>query len=245
MALVRSLILFGAAAFAAAGAHAEALRALGSCPKTMRECVEMRMHWDFARTDKPTFDAKGAIAVRGRLGDGEAQAFQLSLAAPEGGLDLGDVAYLGRAKDGLPKILTDRGAFVVETRGVHVGRGSAVVLVNTRSKTLKREYLGGLSGATFVIASADKVGVMTKSGTCLAPPTARPGPLKAVAVCGSVARTPLAGFSERVAGAIAPAPDADLALIRKLLPQTAEFDDETLRLKIGRIDKNTLVVTPW
>lgn len=203
------------------------------------------MHWDAARTDKPTRNAKGLLAVRGSLENDEAEAYLLALPGAEGGLDFGDVAYLGRSHDGRPTILTNRGKFAIGTRGVQVGRGSAVIIVNTRTKTVKREYLGGLAGATFVVAGVDRIGVMTRSGTCLAPPTMRPGPLKPVQVCGSVSRIPLAGFSERVAGAIAPAPDVDLALIRKLLPQTEELDDETLRLKIGRIDKHTVVVTPW
>jgi hypothetical protein len=207
----------------------------------------MRMHWDFARADKPTRNADGSLAVRGRLGKGAADAYQLAVSgASLGGLDLGVAAYVGRSRDGRPMILTDRGPFTVDTRGVHVGRGSAVVILDTRAKKVKREYFGGVEGGVYVIAGASKVSVLTKRGVCLTPPTAAPGALKSAASCEG-SRTPVegVGFSERVAGAITAAPEADLALVRKLLPQTAELDDETLRLKIGRIDGRHLVVTPW
>jgi hypothetical protein len=143
--------------------------------------------------------------------------------------------------------MTDKGPLAIETRGVQVGRGGSVVIVNTRVRSVKRAYIGGLAGATYVIAGANRIGVLTRAGVCLSAPTARPGTLKTVTHCGNGVPKPVAGlaFSERVAGAVAPAPDADLVLIRKLLPQTAELDDETLRTKIGRIDEDNLVVTPW
>ena len=52
-------------------------------------------------------------------------------------------------------------------------------------------------------------------------------------------------FSEALSGAIDTAPGVDLAMIRKLLPQTRELDDAQLRAKIGRLDDQRLVVTPW
>jgi hypothetical protein len=250
MALVRSVLTAGAAGAFAVAAMAAPLRlaAHTSCPKAATDCVEMRMHWDFARTDKPPIGADGTLAVRGRLGKGEAEAYRLALSTlPSAGLDLGEAAYLGRSRDGLPMIMTDKGPLTIETRGVHVGRGGAVVIVNMKTRTVRRTYVGGLTGATYVIGSVTRVGLLTKTGVCLTPPMARPGSLKAVDYCGSVAAKPVAGiaFSERVAGAIAPAPEADLAAIRKIMPQTADLDDETLRSKIGRIDKDHLVVTPW
>lgn len=250
MVLVRSVLITFATAALAAGALGAPLRlaAHTACAKGATGCVEMRMHWDFARTDKPPIGTDGTLAVRGRLGKREVDAYRLALSTlPSAGLDLGEVAYLGRSRDGRPIIMTDKGPLAIDTRGVHVGRGGAVVVVNTKTRRLKRSYMGGLAGATYVIAGADRVGVLTRTGMCLSPPMARPGALKAVAHCGTGAPKPAAGlaFSERVGGAIAAAPDADLALIRKLLPQTAEFDDETLRTKIGRIDKDHLVVTPW
>jgi hypothetical protein len=250
MVLVRSVLITVATAALAAGALAAPLRlaAHTACAKDATDCVEMRMHWDFARTDKPPVGADGALAVRGRLGKGEVEAYRLALSTlPSAGLDLGEVAYLGRSRDGRPIVMTDKGPLTIETRGVHVGRGGAVVVVNTKTRKVWRSYMGGLAGATYVIAGAGRIGVLTRAGACLSPPMARPGALKAVAHCGSGAPQPIAGlaFSERVAGAVAGAPEADLALIRKLLPQTAEFDDETLRTKIGRIDKDHLVVTPW
>jgi hypothetical protein len=249
MTLVRTVVITFATAALAAGALSAPLRlaAHTACAKDASACVEMRMHWDFARTDKPPIGADGTLAVRGRLGNGEVEAYRLALSTlPSAGLDLGEVAYLGRSRDGRPVIMTDKGPLAIETRGVHVGRGGSVVIVNTKTRTVKREYLGGLAGATFVIAGANRIGVLTKTGACLSPPTARPGVLKAVAHCGGTPK-PAAGlaFSERVAGVVTLAPDADLALIRKLLPQTAELDDAALHTKVGRIDKDTLVVTPW
>ncbi|NOT40115.1 MAG: hypothetical protein HOP13_06460 [Alphaproteobacteria bacterium] len=250
MMLVRSAVIMFATTALAAGALGAPLRIVAhtACANDVTVCVEMNMHWDFARTDKPPIGADGMLAVRGRLGKGEVEAYRLALSTlPSAGLDLGEVAYLGRSHDGLPVIMTDKGPLTVETRGVHVGRGGAVVIVNTKARGVKRYYMGGLAGATYVIAGASRIGVLTKRGACLSPPMARPGALKTVAHCGSGAASPATGlaFSEPLAGAITPAPDADLALIRKLLPQTADFDDETLRTKIGRIDKEHLVVTPW
>jgi len=250
MVLVRSVIITFATAALAAGALGAPLRLAAHtvCAKDASACIEMRMHWDFARTDKPPIGTDGTLAVRGRLNKGEVEAYRLALSTlPSAGLDLGEVAYLGRSRDGRPVIMTDKGPLAIETRGVHVGRGGSVVIVNTKTRKVKREYLGGLAGATYVIAGANRIGVLTKTGACLSPPTARPGVLTAVAHCGAGAQKAPAGlaFSERVAGVVTPAPDADLALIRKLLPQTAELDDAALHTKVGRIDKETLVVTPW
>ena len=248
--LVRSAIIIFATAALAAGAAGAPLRlaAHTACAKNAAGCIAMRMHWDIARTDKPPIGADGTLAVRGRLSDGDIDAYRLALSTlPAAGLDLGEVAYLGRSHDGFPVIVTDKGPLAIETRGVHVGRGGAVVIVNTRTRAVKRSYLGGFADAIYVIAGANRIGVLTAAGTCLSAPTARPGTLKAATFCSASAAKPAAGiaFSERVAGPVAPAPDADLALIRKLLPQTVELDDETLHAKIGRIDKDHLVVTPW
>lgn len=249
MALVRSVIITFATAALAATAPGAPLRlaAHTACAKDATGCVEMNMHWDFARTDKPPINADGTLAVRGRLGKSDVDAFRLALSTlPSAGLDLGVVAYLGRSHDGRPVIMTDKGPLAIETRGVQVGRGGAVVVVNTKTRKVKREYLGGLVGATYVILGANRIGVLTKAGKCLSPPTARPGELKAVGHCDLTGKsTTLLAFSERVVGSVTPAPDADLALVRKLLPQTADLDDETLHTKIGRIDKDHLVVTPW
>ena len=247
MTLVRSVIGAFVAALLAGAAGADALRVAGTCPKDTVACLDMHMHWDLARTDKPPFKADGSLSVRGRLGDGEVQAYQLVLSGTAlRGLDLGGAAYLGRSKDGRPIIVTDRGPLAIETRGVHMGRGGAVVIVDTRAGKVAREYFGGLAAATYVITDAKKIGVLTKRGTCLTPPSARPGALKIVANCGGPEQqVERIGFSERLAGSIIEAPDADLAQIRRLLPQTADLDDETLRLKIGRIDGRYLVVTPW
>jgi hypothetical protein len=250
MALVRSVVITFAAAVLAAGATGAPLRVAAhtACSKADTGCIEMRMHWDFARIDKPPIGKDGTLAVRGRLGKGEVEAYRLALSTlPSAGLDLGEVAYLGRSREGRPIIMTDKGPLAIETRGVHVGRGAAVVVVNTKTRKVWRNYMGGLAGATYVVAGAGRIGVLTKTGVCLSPPMARPGTLQAVDHCGTGVPKPAAGlaFSERIGGAISAAPDADLALIRKLLPHTAEFDDETLRTKIGRIDKDHLVVTPW
>jgi hypothetical protein len=106
--------------------------------------------------------------------------------------------------------------------------------------------LGGLDGGTYVVDGPDRIGAAAKNGSCLSPPQSRPGALTAIAGCGD-RRAPSDGlkFSEALNGAIEAAPDVDLAMIRKLLPQTHELDDEQLRAKIGRIDATHLVVTPW
>lgn len=249
MTLVRTVAITFAAAALAAGALGAPLRLAAHtvCAKDAMGCVEMNMHWDFARTDKPPIGADGTLAVRGRLGKGEIDAFRLALSTlPSAGLDLGIVAYLGRSHEGRPVIMTDKGPLAIETRGVQVGRGGAVVLINTKTRKVKREYLGGLAGGTYVFGGANNIGVLTKAGVCLTPPTARPGVLKPVSTCDSAPKTTVGlAFSERVAGGVTPAPDADLALIRKLLPQTVDLDDTTLRTKVGRVDKDTIVVTPW
>ena len=244
--LVRSFIGVIAAALIAGSACAAPARlvAFKTCPVTERGCVELRAHWDFARTDMPPFDADGLLAVRGALGKGDVEAYRLSLPLTAvGGRDFGVVAYLGRSKEGRPIVLTDRGPLAIDTRGMQVGRGSAVVILDTRKKVVVQSYIGGLESGAFVISSAKKVAVQTRSGACLAAPSTRPGVLKASKVCAGA--QVVAGFSEPLAGTVEAAPEADLALVRRLLPQTADHDDATLRAKIGRIDKDHLVVTPW
>ena len=108
MTLVRSVIGAFVAALLAGAAGADALRVAGTCPKDTVACLDMHMHWDLARTDKPPFKADGFLSVRGRLGEGEVQAYQLALSGTAlRGLDLGGAAYLGRSKDGRPIIVTD------------------------------------------------------------------------------------------------------------------------------------------
>ena len=122
MALVRygfliSAGLFGLCAVGANAKDAVRFSALSTCPAATDSdaCIEMKAHWDFARTDRPTYVGKAdgvrAIAVRGRLGKGRVRAYELVL--PSNGAAhedyLGEVAYLGRSRDGRPIIVTDRG----------------------------------------------------------------------------------------------------------------------------------------
>jgi hypothetical protein len=258
MALVRSLLVAACiAALVAGSARAnEALRvaALDACPSGADGCIEMKLHWDAARTDKPPFagarTAEGArtLRVRARLGDGRAQWLRLTVVStkPARRNHLGEVAYLGRSSAGRPVILTDRGSLAIETRGLLVGRGDAVVIIDASAGKISHSFLGGLVEGTYVMLGADRVAVLSKRGACVSPPSSRPGMLAAVATCGD-RREPVAGlaFSEQLSGAIAPAPDADLSMIRRLLPQTRELDDEQLRTKIGRLDASHVVVTPW
>ena len=203
--LVRSMIITIATAVLAAGASGAPLRLAAHtvCAKDAAGCLEMRMHWDFARTDKPPIGADGTLAVRGQLGKGEVDAYRLAISTlPSAGLDLGEVAYLGRSHDGRPIIMTDKGPLAIETRGVQVGRGGSLVVVNTRTRAVQRAYLGGLAGATYVIAGANRIGVLTKAGVCLSAPTARPGTLKSATYCGASAPKQVTThhFSDRRSG---------------------------------------------
>jgi hypothetical protein len=259
MAVARcTLIAIGLAALHTMAAWAEEpvrLRALQSCPAQTDggACVEMTMHWDFARTDRPRFVAGGeqgarVIAVRGRLNEGPARGFELALAPVDGaGEDhLGEVAYLGRSRAWQPVIATDQGALAIETRGIHVGRSQGVTIIDERTGKIAASYLSGLSGGTYIVRGPDDAVVVSKSGACVSPLPARVGVLVLARGCEREA-APLAGFafSERIAGAIKPAHDADLGLIRKLLPQTSDLSDEQLRAKVGRVGDHHLVVTPW
>lgn len=265
MALVRCTLIAAGMIAASAGGHAgDAARvvALGQCPNTQEKaasgCVEMMMHWDFARTDKPPFVGKRAsagdsktvrvLAVRGRLGKGRVRAFELAVSS-RGSLRedyIGEVAYLGRSRDGRPTIVTDQGPLALETRGLHVGRAQSVVIIDVKAKKVVQSYLGGLNEGFYVVRGPDQMAALAMSGACVSPPMSRPGVLTRVASC-SDPKPPPEGlsFSERLSGAISPAPDADLAMIRKLLPQTSDLSDEELRAKIGRIGPDHLVVTPW
>jgi hypothetical protein len=259
MAFVRCiLIAIGLAALHTLAARAEEpvrLRALQNCPAQTDggACVEMTMHWDFARTDRPRFVTgaeKGArvIAVRGRLNEGPVRGFELALTPADGaGEDhLGEVAYLGRSRAWQPVIATDQGALALETRGIHVGRSQGVTIIDERAGKIVASYLSGLSGGSYVVRGPDDAVVLSKSGACLSPLPARAGALTPARGCENKAAL-LTGFafSERVVGAIAAAPDADLALIRRLLPQTGDLSDDQLRAKIGRVGDHHLVVTPW
>jgi hypothetical protein len=259
MAFVRcTLIAIGLAALDTMAARAEEsvrLQALQNCPVATDgpACVEMTMHWDFARTDRPRFVAgaeTGArvIAVRGRLNEGPVRGFELALAPVERATEdhLGEVAYLGRSRAWQPVIATDKGALAIETRGIHVGRSQGITIIDERTGKIAASYLSGLSGGTYIVRGPEDTVVVSKSGACASALPARVGALTHAAGC-EQAPAPVAGFafSERVSGAIKPAPDADLALIRKLLPQTSDLADDQLRAKVGRVGDHHLVVTPW
>lgn len=262
MALVR--IGWVAVALAASLGAADAadapkrLVALSDCPSGRETaCLEMIMHWDYARTDRAPLIAKRAAAagktvrvltVRGRLDNGRARFFQLAVASSgdRRADDLGEVAYLGRSREGRPIVLTDQGPFALETRGLHVGRADGVVIIDERAQKIAHSYLGGLDGGAYFVAGPDAVGAEGRSGLCSSPPESRPGALKGAAACGDQHPSPDGmAFSERIRGAISPVPDANLALVRKLLPQTAEISDAELRARIGRVGDHHLVVTPW
>ena len=257
MTLVRSVfIVAGVAALGLTSARADEpsrLVALSACPSAAGGCIEMVAHWDFARTDRPPFvDDGGAgtrvVKVRGRLRAGRVRAFELAISSAKAARRnyLGEVAYLGRSRDGRPIVVTDRGPLAIETRGVQVGRAGAVVVIDERAGEVVRSFLGGLDGGAYVIDGPDRIGAVSKTGRCLSPPQSRPGALATAAGCAD-RKAPPDGlkFSETLSGAIEVAPDVDLAMIRKLLPQTRELDDATLRAKLGRLDANHLVVTPW
>lgn len=210
----------------------------------------MILHWDYARTDKPPFvgGRTDILVVRGRLGEERVHAYEFvvsRLKTPSGD-DLAEVAYLGRSREGRPIVLTDQGPFAIETRGLVVGRNDAVVIIDVRAAKIVRSYLGGLGGGAYVVHGPDRIAVLAKNGACVSPPSSRPGVLEAASGCEEL-REPRAEltFSEHLLGAIDAAPDVDLALVRKLLPQTRELDDPALRARIGRVDERHIVVTPW
>lgn len=259
MALVRYGFLIAASlfGFCVAGAHAKdvmRLSALSTCPAATDDgaCIEMKMHWDFARTDRPTYVGKAdgvrAIAVRGRLGKGRVRAYELVL--PSGGAAhetyLGEVAYLGRSRDGRPIIVTDQGPLAIETRGVHVGRSDAVVIIDERARKVVKSYLGGVYDGAYIVRGPDDTVVLSKSGACVSPPQSRPGALATAAACAEPRSLPATfAFSERIGGAVKPAGTVDLAMVRKLLPQSSDLTDAQLRAQMGRVGPHHLVVTPW
>src|SRR5262249_55620588 len=140
----------------------------------------------------------------------------------------------------------DKGVLAIETRGLHVGRSEAIAIIDERSRGVVQSYLGGLDGGVYLVRGPRDTVVLSKSGACVSPPQSRPGALKAANGCASGATASNAiAFSERIAGNIKPAPDADLALIRKLLPQAVDLSDDELRARTGRLSPHHLVVTPW
>jgi hypothetical protein len=240
--------------FGAASAEAKdvpRLTALTACHGT-DACIEMKMHWDFARTDRPNFvgksDGARVVAVRGRLGKGRVRAYELVVGAADAKQEdfLGEVAYLGRSRDGRPMIVTDKGALALETRGMHVGRSEAIAIIDERTRDVVQSYLGGLGGGVYLVRGPRDTVVLSKSGACVSPPLSRPGALQSANGCkGDASVSKSLAFSERLAGNIKPAPDADLALIRKLLPQAVDLSDDELRARTGRLSPHHLVVTPW
>lgn len=252
MALVRSLsalVCAGALAASAWGADASRVTVARDCPSGVDGCVEMILHWDYARTDKPPFvGGDDVLAVRGRLGSARVRAYEFAVSRLKTSRkdDLAEVAYLGRSRDGRPIVVTNRGPFAIETRGLVVGRGDAVVIIDLREAKIVRSLLGGLGGGAYVVRGHDRIAVLSKSGACVSAPYSRPGVLKPVSGC-EERREPAQGlaFSERLMGAIDAAPEVDLALVRKLLPQARDLDDAQLRARIGRLDERRIVVTPW
>lgn len=231
------------------------LRAVQDCPRASDDagCVEMMMHWDAARTDRPRIvadDDKAArvIVVRGRLSTGRIHAFELVVmphdVADE--RDLGAVAYLGRSRDWRPVIVTDQGALAIETRGVQVGRSQGVAIIDERTRKVVASYLSGLSGGVYIVRGPDDMVVLSKGGICVSAPPSRPGTLSRASGCD---RDPPADevhrFSERIAGDFKPASDAQLAVVRALLPQTSDLSDAQLRAQVGRVGPHHLIVTPW
>ena len=255
MALVRSIVLAASVVLVSADVRADQssrVTALGVCAGAA-PCIEMILHWDYARTDKPPVVATRAdgvrvLRLRGRIGQGRVK-FHL-LAVPvtkgKGGDDLGVVAYLGRSGEGRPVIATDRGPLAIETRGLVIGRSDGVVIIDARQGKVMRSFLGGLAGGTYVMRDADRVGVQGTGGACVSPPVSRPGLVTTKGDCSGQSE-PADGlaFSEPIIGAIATAGDVDLAMIRRLLPQTRDLDDAALRMRIGRLGAHHLVVTPW
>jgi hypothetical protein len=239
---------------AALAQDAVRLRALQDCPPASDDdaCVEMMMRWDAARTDRPRIvanadKAERVIAVRGRLGKGRVRAFELAVAPHDHGdeKDLGVVAYLGRSSEWRPIVATDQGALAIETRGVQVGRSQGVAIIDERTRKVAASYLSGLSGGTYIVRGPDKVIVLSKAGVCLSAPPSLPGTLSPASGCD---RNPAVGenhFSERIAGDFKPASDAQLAVVRAVLPQARDLSDAQLRARTGRLGPHHLIVTPW
>jgi hypothetical protein len=231
------------------------LRALQDCPPASDDaaCVEMTMRWDAARTDRPLVvtdanTAERVIAVRGRLSTGRIRAFELVVTPHDRAdkRDLGTVAYLGRSSEWRPVIVTDQGALAIETRGVQVGRSQGVVIIDERTRKVVASYLSGLSGGVYVVRAPDDVVVLSKSGVCVSAPPSRPGTLSPAGGCDhDPPAGEVLGFSESIAGDFKPANDAQLAVVRALLPQARDLSDAQLRAQVGRLGPHHLVVTPW
>jgi hypothetical protein len=240
---------------AALAKDAVRLRALQDCPQARDHaaCVEMMMRWDPARTDRPHVVTEAdktarVIAIRGRLGTGPVRAFELVVTphAPADEKDFGAVAYLGRSNDWRPVIVTDQGALTIETRGVQVGRSQGVAIIDERTRKVVASYLSGLSGGVYIVRGAEDAVVLSKGGDCVSAPPSRPGTLARASGCD---RKPAADeafrFSEHIAGDFKPASDAQLAVVRAVLPQSRDLSDAQLRAQVGRLGPHHLVVTPW
>jgi hypothetical protein len=259
MALVRCLLIAVCMVAlhdgAASAADVVRLRALSDCPRAANDaaCIEMMMRWDIARTDRPRVVADAdetarVIAVRGRLGEGDVHAYELVVTPGDDAdeRDLGVVAYLGRSRQWRPIVVTDRGALAVETRGVHVGRSQGVAIVDERTRKVVASYLSGLGGGIYVVRGPDNVVVKSKDGVCVSAPPSRPGALSRASGC-EPDPTPnhVLRFSEHVAGDFMPASDAQLAVVRAVLPQSRDLSDAQLRAQVGRLGPHHLIVTPW
>jgi hypothetical protein len=209
---------------AALAADIVRLRALQDCPAASGDgaCVEMMMRWDTART-----------------------AFELVVTPHDRAdkRDLGAVAYLGRSRDWRPVIVTDQGALTIETRGVQVGRSQGVAIIDERTRKVVASYLSGLNGGVYIVRGPDNMIVLSKGGACVSAPPSLPGTLSPASGC-----DPTAGenhFSERIAGDFKPASDAQLAVVRAVLPQSRDLSDTQLRAQVGRLGPHHLIVTPW
>ena len=107
-------------------------------------------------------------------------------------------------------------------------------------------YLSGLSGGVYIVRGPDDTVVLSKGGACVSPPPSRPGTLSSATGCDREppAREALR-FSERIAGDFKPASDAQLAVVRALLPQARDLSDAQLRAQVARLGPHHLIVTPW
>jgi hypothetical protein len=213
----------------------------------------MMMRWDAARTDRPRVvaDADKAVrvvAVRGRLSTDHVRAFELVVTPhdPADQRDLGAVAYLGRSREWRPVIVTDQGELAIETRGVQVGRSQGVAIIDERTRKVVASYLSGLSGGVYIVRGPDDMVALSKGGVCVSAPPSLPGTLSPARGCD---RKPATGevlrFSEHIVGDFKPASDAQLAVVRTLLPQARDLSDAQLRVQVGRVGPHHLIVTPW
>ena len=129
---------------------------------------------------------------------------------------------------------------------MHVGRADAVVIIDERARKVVQSYLGGVYDGAYVVRGPNDTVVLSKSGACVSPPQSRPGALATAAACAGPQPLPATfAFSERIGGAVKPAGTVDLAMVRKLLPQSSDLSDAQLRAQMGRVGPHHLVVTPW